>query len=121
MSTHYNIAKHSGVRTSSGGGGGTVVSAVGRSVWEGWDDLPGEWDPILGQIIDGQLQFKLDNQYDRIISVTTDLNEPNQDKSNVLFTVNTNSGEECEVSFRIELDGVVQDALVNIYQADPQR
>ena len=33
MSTHYNIAKHSGVRTSSGGGGGTVVSAVGTSVY----------------------------------------------------------------------------------------
>ena len=154
MSTHYNIAKHSGVRTSSGGGGGgkeeqtksvtitengtttitpdegktlasvtvntevsggTVVSAVGKSVYFKSIDYQ-NWTIAGGNLsYDNWMIYGFSIVDNLVIAVTTDGNEPQVDLSNVLFGTEDNINSELEIVFKIEVNGVVYKAILSIY------
>lgn len=114
MSTHYNIAKHSGVRTSSGGGGGgTVVSAVGKSVYFQSINYP-NWTIANGNLdYDNWMIYGFSIVDDLVVAVTTDGNEPQEDLSNVLFA-SENIHSEIDIYFKIEVNGVVYKAILSI-------
>lgn len=118
MSTHYNIAKHSGVRTSSRGGGGTVVSAVGKSVYFKSIDYP-NWTIANAYLnYDNWMIYGFSIVDNLVVVVTTDGNEPAADLSNVLFgTEDLNS--EIEIVFKIEVNGVVYKAILSISNPIP--
>lgn len=123
MSTHYNIAKHSGVRTSSGGGGGgggTVVSAVGKAVYYLgehdvlWNEKQGELQP------NDKVAYSFDSDESWLISVTSDGETPREDKTNVIFSSETKINNEFRVDFRAEINNNVYDSYIDVSSSAPQ-
>lgn len=113
MSTHYNIAKHSGVRTSSGGGGGGGGTAVGKSVYFTTDYQ--NWTIVNGYLSQyNWMEYNLGIVENMGIAVTTDGNEPQEDLSNVLFGSGDEINSEIRIVFKIEVNGVVYNASLNI-------
>ena len=100
--------------------GGTVVSAVGKSVYLYIDPLQ-EWDENSGNYHDDLWDFQFSNDEYRLIAVTTDGNIPRQDRQNVLFLVSTNDDEGCEVLFRLEREQEIFNARIYVHPAEPPR
>ena len=148
MSTHYNIAKHSGVRTSSGGGkeeqaksvtitenGTTTITpdegktlssvtvntavsssggAVGRGVY--YDTLrtyPRDWHKVEPFISGTHATFRIQNNADIGVVVSTDGLEPNvYDYSNFLLSLDNVLNLEYGVGFLYEQGGITYTAEI---------
>ena len=99
--------------------GGTVVSAVGKSVYFKSIDYQ-NWTIAGGNLsYDNCMIYGFSIVDNLVIAVTTDGNEPQVDLSNVLFgTEDINS--ELEIVFKIEVNGVVYKAVLSIFNPIPE-
>lgn len=103
------------VNTEVEGGGQTIVSAVGKAVYE-YDYIDGQWQwDQIQPVGDNIKSFILSNDEDHDISVTVDGNEPQEGNPNVLFGCFTNRGDTLNgIYFRIEIEGEVFDAEIQV-------
>ena len=123
MSTSVNIFRSSGSSSSSGGGGGgqTIVSAVGKSVYFKSIDFQNWTIANANLSYDNWMVYDFSIVDNLVIAVTTDGNEPQVDLSNVLFGTEDINSEFGIVGivFKIEVNGVVYKAVLNIFNEDP--
>jgi hypothetical protein len=123
MSTSVNIFRNSGSSSSSGGGGGgqTIVSAVGKSVYFKSIDFQNWTIANANLSYDNWMVYDFSIVDNLVIAVTTDGNEPQVDLSNVLFGTEDINSEFGIVGivFKIEVNGVVYKAVLNIFNEDP--
>lgn len=106
------------VNTEVEGGGQTIVSAVGKAVYEYdymMDNGQWQWHQIQPVDIDGGIKyFSLENNQEHGIAVTVDGNAPQEDNTNVLLSLDTNIGDILHgLIFRIEIEGEVFWAVID--------